>query len=202
MKIKIIACIAGILISFSSFSQRTNSPVVENLNTVSFIDPGISGEIVIGKKATVFGKLYLNSTVSYFSSPASGKVFTLYLDPALTSQFRYYYNYKARESKGLNTSRNSMNYVALFTEIVSTSMNITDRLPEKKNRMVSTAAAVVGMQRNYKKRLSLDLSAGPGFIHGRATFYDQSGAAYKARDKAFTIAGQFSIGLWLGRRNK
>lgn len=130
----------------------------------------MSYEKSIGPLQTLQAHAFINTSFSFNYSLALGSGWQLYFDPGLSVQYRYYYNYKARQRKGKRTEMNSMNYIAPMFETILSKNRIDMGYPiEKSRRPIHTAGLVWGLQRNYEKRFSLDLQLGAGYVFTKVT---------------------------------
>ena len=181
----------------SGFAQ---DQLTTDVTRVSFLSPGVSYEKSIGRAQTIQARAFMATSFSFSYSMALGSDWYFHSDPALSLQYRYYYNHKARQQKEKRTAMNSMNYVApLFETLFSKNRIDMDHPLEKSRRAIHTAGVVWGLQRNYEKRFSLDLQLGAGyqFTHVTAQGTDES-VKYKVGN--FTTIGQLTLGFWLNKR--
>lgn len=174
----------------SSIAQSSTDPQLQNLIKVSFLSPGLSYEQKIGRLQSLYGRVYLDPSGYVSSSSTFGTSSRLYLDPAFTIQYRYYYNARRRENKGVRTDMNNLNYVAPVYKVTFRAENTP--------RTIHRVGAVWGLQRNYKSRFSLDLNVGFGYAFARETFKSGQGT-YEAVHEFVTV-GQLNLGFWLNKR--
>ena len=183
------------------FSQNKLNVDVTRVTKFAFLNPGFSYEDRIGKFQTVYLTAYMATNVSYSYSSNFGSHSDIYFDPALMVQYRYYYNGIARESKGKRTERNSLNYIGPLFEVTFTKAAMTGESYEEDNRrVVYTLGFVWGIQRNYRKRFSLDLNLGLGYFFTTGTELDYNYQVVHVSQSGFTIPGNLSLGFWLNRR--
>jgi hypothetical protein len=191
------------LIAISGFSQKKGQDEiidVTNVTKATFLNPGISYEARIGKKQTLFGQAFMNTSFSYSYSDYFGSDFSLYWDPAFTAQYRYYYNGSRRQEKGKRTAMNSMNYIGTVYEVSFTRAPISGKYwGEENRRALNRIGAFWGFQRNYKGRFSLDLNLGLGYMFGKSTIYDGTGFISQTGGD-FSMLGQINFGFWLNKR--
>ncbi len=103
----------------------------------------------------------MNTSFGLGYSSSLGNTSFIYFDPALTIQYRYYYNYIKREAKGKRTEMNSLNYVCSILQTVFSKENISSSYyPETNQRAINTFGLAWGFQRNFQNRFSLDLNLG------------------------------------------
>jgi len=188
-------------ISTTCFSQNKAKDDITDITKATFFGPGISYEKKIGKFQTLFGRAFINTSFSIGYSSSLGNISSITFDPALSIQYRYYYNYYKRQKKGKMTEQNSLNYLSPTFETIfsknriSTSDNIENNL-----RAINTVGLVWGIQRNYKKRFSLDLNLGLGYLFTKTTSLDNSGQTINVTFRQFTTLGRFNLGFWLNKR--
>jgi hypothetical protein len=180
-----------LFIIYSVSAQDVNKLGVVNLTKISFISPGISYEQKIGRFQTVYGRAFLDPSGYWGYSSSMGTSSHLYLDPAITIQYRYYYNALRRGAKGKNIEMNNLNYVA---PVFKTTFNA-----ENSQRSVHRTGIVWGFQRNYRRRFSLDLNLGVGYGFASEGGTD-NGEIIAEQVSGFTTIGQLNIGIWLNRR--
>jgi len=197
---KIFPCLF-LFISTICSSQNKESNEITDVTKVTFFNPGFSYEKRIGKFQSLYGQAFMNTSAYFSYSDYFGTTSGIYFDPALTLQYRYYYNYAKRESKGKRTEMNNLNYIsAIALSIFSKEAISSSGLNEKDRRPVTTVGIVWGFQRNYPKRFSLDLNLGFGYLFAKETVFDIN-AQYITRTKGqFTTTSQFNLGFWLNKR--
>ena len=136
-----------LLISFtgccglSSLSQEPDVDVT-NVTKITILNPGLSHERRIGKFQTVYGQFFMNlSTVGDYSNSYDPNI-RFYFDPAVTLQYRYYYNAYKRPELEKRTAMNSMNYIALITEFIASKMPLSaDYFEESSLRAINRFGA-------------------------------------------------------------
>ena len=67
---------------------------------------------------------------------------------------------------------------------------------------VNTVGLAWGLQRNYEKRFSLDMSFGLGYYFTRGTFQDDSGATFTKNYGEFTPVINVDLGFWLNKKHE
>jgi hypothetical protein len=96
---------------------------------------------------------------------------------------------------------NSLNYVAAVEQIslAKGSLGSSDYAWNSR-RAVHQFGIVWGLQRNYLKRFSLDVDAGPGYIYGKMITLNELGEFETKPGGRLTVLGQLSLGFWLNKR--
>ncbi len=200
---------AALFMSFSMLSadslmaQESSPSVTENVAKVTFLNPGFAYEAKTGKSKTLYTQIFLNTSLRFDLEDdiyADQVTSTAYFDPALSTQYRFYYNYKKRNGAGKRTAKNSMNFFAPIYEghlskapFPGTSFEEIDR------RLLSTIGAVWGMQRNYAGRFSLDIYTGLGYTFGKESEVI-NGTLKSGTSGAPALIAQVNIGIWLGKK--
>ena len=201
IRVSKILLFALLLISNVSYSQKNIETDVTNVSKVTFFNPGLSYEARIGRHQTLYGQVFMNTSVSYSYSSNFGSSSTLYIDPAVTIQYRYYYNQKRRENAGKRIQMNSLNYVSgIFETVFSKARVKSSTYDENNRRPINHLGFVWGLQRNYKKRFSLDLNLGLGYLFAKQTtinFYNNQ--TIKENVGMLTPLGQINLGIWLNK---
>ena len=201
MKFESFCFFVLILITTNSFSQEETD--IANLTKVTFLNPGISREVRIGKLQSIYLQAFMNTSAYFSYSSSLGTDGGVYFDPALTAQYRYYYNAEKRASKGKRTEMNNLNYVSGIIETAFSKAAISEGdINEENRRPVTKIGAVWGIQRNGIRRFSLDLNLGIGYVFAKGTKYDETTwLPYSSRVSQFTTLGQLNLGFWLNKRN-
>ena len=106
-----------LFVSVQCFSQESEKEGVTDVTKVTFFSPGVSYEKRIGKFQTLSGQAIMNGSVTLAYSDALGNMSSIYLEPTLNFQYRFYYNWKRRGEKGKRTAMNSLNYFAAVEQI-------------------------------------------------------------------------------------
>ncbi|HTM93467.1 MAG TPA: hypothetical protein VL095_13685 [Flavisolibacter sp.] len=200
MRFKLI-CLFILLTGFmAGFAQEVD---VTNVARVTILNPGLSYETRVGRFQTVYGQAFMNLSASYSYSSSMGSNSEFYFDPAATLQYRYYYNGGKRMEMEKRTEMNSMNYVAVISEVIFSKMRLTsDYFDESGRRGITRFGVAWGLQRNYKSRFSLDLNLGLGYMVAKGTTYNYSGQLTTRTITTPTMMGQFNIGFWLNREKE
>jgi hypothetical protein len=189
-----------ILTSHVFCQQRTNVDVTR-VTKVAFLNPGLSYEDKVGRLQTIYVTAFLATNASYSYSSSLGTYSSIYWDPAVMAQYRYYYNAAAREAKGKRTEKNSLNYIGPLVEVTFTKAAMTDEsYEEDSRRAVSKIGFVWGIQRNYFGRFSLDLNLGLGYFFTKGTELDYNYQLSRISQSAFTGLGNLTLGIWLNKR--
>ena len=152
MRKSLTTLILPILISSTTFAQRR---VEDNLFSLNVLAPGATYEFAVGNASTInasleFGILYRNS--DFFEDG-----FGIY--PGGTLQYRFYNNFKRRESKGKNTFGNMANFFAPSVYLQSGNPLIGDL--ETVSDLNGGAGVIYGLQRTGKKGFQFNLMFGP-----------------------------------------
>lgn len=177
--------------------QDSKNTDVTGVLKANFFDPGISHEKRLGMSQTLYGQAFLSTSIYIGYSSALGNLSGVDIYPALTLQYRYYYNVDKRSNKGKRTAMNSMNYLAIVTEADF----YTDRSWDQDvSRVLKTFGTAWGFQRNYPKRFSLDFNIGIGYAFSRKTVMSLPGEYTSISFADFTTLGQISLGFWLNKR--
>lgn len=190
-----------IFISTNCFSQHKGEPDITDVTKVTFFNPGVSYEKRIGKFQSLYAQAFMSTSFAVGFSDALGFSSSIHFDPGFTLQYRYYYNSAKREAKGKRTEMNSLNYVSAILQTVFSNVNISSSyLPEEKSRAVNILGVAWGFQRNYKKRFSLDLNLGIGYLFTTATTTDNTGENHNRNVGQLTTTSQLNLGFWLNKR--
>ena len=201
MQIKTLAILFSLVISINCFSQKIIQTDIVDITKATFLKPGISYEKRIGKFQSIVGQAFMNTSFSIGYSSSFGITSNITFDPALSFQYRYYYNYDRRQNKGKRTEMNSLNYLSpTFVTIFSKNAISTSHYFENNRRPINTAGIVWGIQRNYRKHFSLDFNAGVGYLFTTAILPDNTGKTIKQNVGRLSTLGQLNLGFWLNRR--
>lgn len=200
LTLKFVCLCAFVFFAAPAFTQKGPHVDVTRVTKVVFLSPGFSYEDRLGKFQTVYLTAYLATSAYYTYSSSLGTDSRIYFDPALLVRYRYYYNGAARETKGKGTERNSLNFIGPLFDITFSKAALTDHSYEEDNRRaIYTLGIAWGIQRNYKKRFSLDLSLGVGYFFAKGTEPDHNLQPIHVSQSGFTIPGNFSLGFWLNK---
>ena len=180
-------------------AQKQRDTVLRDVTRVTLINPGLSYEKALGNFQTIQVHAFMNTSAALGYSSALGWSGELYFDPAISAQYRYYYNYSRRLDKGKRTAMNSLNYFAgVYQGVFSRAPVVTDNPEQRSRRGIHTIGAVWGLQRNYRSRFSLDLNVGLGYLFAKST-EQRNGVPVESNYGAVTIPGQINIGFWLNK---
>jgi hypothetical protein len=168
---------------------------------ITLINPGFSYEKNIGKLQSLYAQAFMNTSFGIGYSSSLGNTSYVHFDPAISLQYRYYYNLNSRLAKGKRTEMNSLNYLTSIIETTFSKGRISPaHFDETKRRAINALGLAWGFQRNYPRRFSLDLNFGAGYLYGKVTTMDLSGQSLSKNSGRFTTVGQFNLGFWLNRK--
>jgi len=203
LKIKWMIIPAIFFCSKPAYSQDEEIVDVRNVSKVTIFNPGVSYELKIGKRQTLYAQAFMNVTAYYSYSSALGTQSGVNLHPAATLQYRYYYNSMTRYEKGRRTEMNSMNFLAPFFETYFVKQKSDYYSFENNFRPYTTVGVVWGFQRNYKNRFSLDFLVGPGYYFTREEYYNPAEPSVKITQSYsdFSLIAQINIGFWLNKKH-
>ena len=192
----------GITVSTNCFCQDNEVVDITDVAKVTFFNPGISYEKRIGNLQSLYAQVYMATSFAIGYSSSLGNTSYIHFDPAITLQYRYYYNFKRREDKGKRTEMNSLNYMAgILVTIFSKGSISSSYVTERDRRAINVFGVAWGFQRNYPKRFSLDINFGPGYLYTRVTTINNTGQLMTKNAGQFTTVGQVNLGFWLNKRN-
>lgn len=194
----LLLAIAG-LFTINCFSQTENGNVT-NVTKATIISPGLSYELRVGQFQTLYAQAFMAPSFGISWSDALGTNSFFYLDPAVTLQYRYYYNYRIRSENGKRTAMNSLNYIAPVYEAVFSKQRVSSsQIIETERRTINRLGIVWGFQRNYASRFSLDFYAGPAYLFTKGTV--QTGNdTYTETVSQLSAIIQINLGFWLNKR--
>jgi hypothetical protein len=199
MNIKSVLLLLILFASVNCFSQNKIEIHTANVAKVTFLNPGVSYERSIARLQTLYAQVFMNTAATFSYSGALGNNTKFYFDPALTIQYRYYYNGKRRFERDKRIDMNSMNYVTAVFETVFSQRPFVTGFEENNYRLINSFGLAWGLQRNYKKRFSLDLNLGLGVLFAKSTVKIYPQTVYK-RYSQLAPMGQLNIGYWLNKR--
>jgi len=142
---------------FTLLVNAQNGKVEKNQLKLNFLVPGLKYEAGITDKTSVtFGVGMGFSIIG-----GSNKDTEVSFFPFLESQYKYYYNFEKRRSKGKNTLNNSANYIS-FIAVVQSQKPLfkSDRYDD---RALIVVGPTWGFQRTYKSGFNLSLDLGVGY---------------------------------------
>lgn len=207
-QIRAILFCSFIALCLSSIAQEKKKKEgdVTDVVKITFLNPGISYEKRIGKFQTLYVQGFMNtSMLSYYDYYSLERTYKFFFDPAISVQYRYYYNYQNRTAKDKRTSFNSLNYIAPVYEGIFTQIPVNTKTSSEiseKRRMVNRVGLLWGFQRNYPERFSLDLNLGYGIMFASTSFPDGLGKMYTVKESTPSFLGQINMGFWLNRNRK
>lgn len=201
MRITKITILFFLIHSLNSFAQENRQTDIVNITKATFLNPGISFEKRVAKFQSLLGQAFLSTSFSIGYSGFLGNTSSITFNPALSLQYRYYYNYERRQKKGKRTEMNSLNYLSATIKTIFSNKRIsTSHYIEDNRRPISTVGVVWGIQRNYKKRFSLDFHSGLAYLFTTATMPDNTGQTVKENVGKFSTLAQLNLGFWLNKR--
>lgn len=188
-------------ISSDCFSQNKEKTETTNITKVTFITPGASYEKKAGKFQSIFFEAFasISGYMAFSTNQEPGTRTGLYIAPALALQYRYYYNSARRKAKGKRTEMNSSNYVCSKFQTVFSNGSISPAyLTENRRRAINMFGIAWGIQRNYKRRFSLDINLGGGYLFTKVTA-TTTGQLINKNVGKFTSVGEIRLGFWLNK---
>jgi len=188
-----------LFISLHSLSQDHEKSEITNVTRASFFSPGISYEKKIGKLQTLCARAFMSMSFYFSYSSSFGTTSGFDLNPAWSLQYRYYYNSATRKAQGKRTEMNSLNYVTTIVEMVFFKETVSSN-GDTDIRSLNSFGIAWGLSRNYKKRFSLDLSVGPGYVYAKRTTVNEFGEYITKNEGGITFVGQIGLGFWLNKR--
>ena len=195
-----LSCLILVLFTLKSYSQNTETEVT-NVLKATILNPGVAYEAKLGKFQTAYAQFFMNTSVYSWEDYNNQIHSEFYFDPAVTLQFRHYYNARKREEKEKRTAMNSMNYVAFVGETFFSKIPLgTSEVEEEKRRAITQLGACWGLQRNNPGRFSFDLYFGLGLRFSNYTSYDGFSNSEKVSFSQAVFMGQLNIGFWLGKK--
>jgi len=203
MNSKLICFLSFLLcLVLTGLSQESGTEVT-NVKKVTILNPGVSYEAKIARFQTIYVQGFI-STSGYFSySDALGTESAFYFDPAADLQYRFYYNGMKRFEMEKRTEMNSMNYVAIMSEVIFSKMRLSDTyIDESSRRAISKFGVGWGFQRNYAQRFSLDLNLGFGYLISKGTVVTLQQRKYSKNISLPTFMSQLNIGFWLNKKKE
>jgi len=179
-----------------------SADIMSDIFKVNVIVPGVSYERHTVNFQSIYAQWYMATSLGVSFSSSLGNNAYLTVDPAVNVQYRFYYNARRRSVKGKRVALNSLNYLAPTINYILTKESVSDEfITEQTRRPVLLPGVVWGMQRNYPKRFSIDINAGPGFYVTRSTSIDGANVGEKKSTAGFTILSHIRIGWWLNKRS-
>jgi hypothetical protein len=196
--VKTILRYSLLIMSANSYSQQQKYEI-SNMTRATFFAPGISFEKAIGNFQSLCARAFLSTSVYIGYSSAMGNTSSIHSYPALSLQYRYYYNSGHREAKGRRTEMNSLNYVCALTEAAFYETTVSSD-GDKDIRGLNTFGIAWGLSRNYQRRFSLDLCIGLGYVLTKKTTENDLGQFITEHVAEITNVGEIGLGFWLNKR--
>ncbi len=198
MNTKLILIFFILFTSSKCFSQDKSEIHTANVTKITFLNPGISYERSIARLQTLYTQVFMNTSATFSYSSSLGNNTKFYFDPALTIQYRYYYNGKRRFEKDKRIEMNSMNYFTSVYEAILSKRPFVTGVEETNYRLINSFGVAWGFQRNYKKRFSLDLFFGLAVLFAKSTrTYPQT---FQENVTQLAPMSQINIGYWLNKK--
>jgi hypothetical protein len=190
-----------LLLSGRCFAQDGQHPDITDVSKVTFVSPGFSYEKRVARLQSLLGHAYMSTSIYLGYSSSLGNMSSIYFDPAIALQYRYYYNSGKRSEKGKRTEMNSLNYIAAVEDLTFSRNAISSSYYiEASRRPMHRFGLVWGLQRNRPKRFSVDFNIGAGCLMARSTSLNDSAEYVTTTEGVFTLLGQLTIGLWLNKK--
>jgi hypothetical protein len=181
-------------------AQDKEQTETTNVTRLSLFNPGFSYEHKTGKNQTLFVNPFVAIMTGFSYSDAFGFRVLFDIDPILITHYRFYYNGLRRAEKGKRTAMNSMNYLAPMAQLkIPKRAQFNETGVEFKRQVDFAFGALWGMQRNYGRRLSIDLNAGPGCYFWKNVNFE-SGRKITDWKAELSPAFQFTLGFWLNKK--
>ncbi len=202
IKKKLLTVVLFVITFLSAFSQNKTKEGVCNVAKMTILNPGISYEKRISKFQTLFFQGFINTSVDYIISETLQEKLRFYFDPAITLQYRCYYNLRRRQDKKLKTELNNLNYVGAAFEVHRSKIpSRTYYGIEPEKRAIYKVGIVWGLQRNYSHRFSMDLNCGAGYLFSRDKYLDYFSNPIRINNESLiTIMGHLAIGFRLNSK--
>jgi len=188
------------LVSTQCFSQEDVKANIRDVTKLNFFNPGFSYEKRIVKLQSLTAQAFLSTSIYFGYSSSLGNTSGIDVYPALSLQYRYYYNVARRNAKGKRTEMNSANYINAITEIDLYKVHVPSNTLEE-IRTSKLLGIGWGFQRNYTNRFSVDLSFGLGYVFTKQTTIDDAGQVGTINTGEFTNVVQIGLGFWVNKRN-
>ncbi|WP_276485974.1 hypothetical protein [Paraflavitalea pollutisoli] len=197
---RIVLVVSLIGWSVGCLAQQPKTPDVETVTKVTILNPGIGYEHPIGHHQTLYlqGMFSISGSLGY--SGNLGWLSELYIHPALSLEYRYYFGWKRRLERGKRVALNSANYLAGFfrTDFPERYYWNNAGSLDRFRKAIHALGVTAGMQRNYRGRFSLDLNI--GFGHTIEPGYTDASGYWYTKNSQFYFPGRLSLGIWLNKR--
>ncbi len=184
------------------FCCAQEEPVTDitDITKVTILSPGFGYEKRIARYQSLYLQGFFSPSAGLGYSSSQGFDSHFYLEPTLSLEYRYYYNFRRRQERGKRVAMNTLNYIAPFVRsgFPKRYYNTSSGEVKKERRAVFATGATIGLQRNFKSRFSLDMNIGFGYrIEGKYT--DNYGSG-QINNSQFYFPGRLSFGIWLNKR--
>jgi hypothetical protein len=194
------ARILAILLTCLPFATSAQEEAIDatNVTKINLLNPGISREMKLGKNQTLHVSAMMNIIFQTVISSSFSET-NLFIDPAATAGYRYYYNFEKRAERGKRYEKNSGNYVSAFSGLVFTKAPISsDHYEEVSRRALGIIGTCWGLQRNYRGHFSLDLNLGIQYQFGKATFFHPTTGQLTREGSGLLVpTANLTLGIWL-----
>lgn len=188
-----------LVVAFSLQFSKVNAQFsvdtkIEDLYRVNLINPGISIEKRIINYSTVQANIYWSTTLNTIKS-SSAKQYTLFLDPSINIQYRYYHNYYRRADLGKNVANNGANFMGGLIERTVTRFPLRETNLVEKARPVLKLGAMYGAQRTLFNYVLIEGYVGFGYQWETKSMETSDGKSTKYQSGAMGIFTQLNIGI-------
>lgn len=203
-KIKFIVLFFLSLLNTNNIIAQKNKNI-DNIK-ISIFYPGFSIEKGVGAKGSIYAQAFY--TYSNKLPTKGGSSSRAQIDPAVSFQYRYYYN--INENEFFN---NIHPYVAGLYKVTFSKKELLFYRAEEKRRAINVFGFVYGGQMFGKKRFCLDGNLGIGYLFSKVSFNKslQDSITISAINNPVYVTkrfnqvipiGQISVGFWLNKRKK
>jgi hypothetical protein len=190
------------MVATMRLSAQSPDTIMSGIFKVNVIAPGVSYERHTVNFQSIYAEWYMATSFGVSFSSSQGTNAFLTIDPAVNLQYRFYYNARRRSVKGKRIALNSLNYIAPTIHYILTKESVSDEfVTEPERRPVLLQGVLWGMQRNYPKRFSINLSAGPGFYFARSTTRRIDNLREDKSTTGLTLLARIRLGWWLNKRS-
>lgn len=187
-----------LFVSAKCFSQDDVNADIRDVTKLNFFNPGFSYEKRIAKLQSLTAQVFLSTSIYIGYSSSLGNTSGIDVYPALSLQYKYYYNVARRNAREKRTDMNSANYINAITEIDLYKVHVPSNAL-KEIRTLKLVGIAWGFQRNYTNRFSIDLSFGLGYVFTKQTTINDAGQYATINTGEFTNVGQIGLGFWLNK---
>jgi hypothetical protein len=170
-----------ILVSSNLIAQEQNTDVPgvkDNLFKVNFLVPGVEYEIGLDKYNTINLSFDIGFQIAVYDNGFKTDT-EIFIRPIIGGQFRHYYNFGARKSKGKVIKNNSANFVALDVTYMFKPFNQPSTETFEAGSVFGIGP-VWGINRTYETGFSLSLYIGAGYVlqDFKTDLFDTSGIGF------------------------